>query len=103
MQLSAIQTGQFPTIQAGRQKAPADPRQTAKIGKAASEFEALLISQMLRSARESGASDSDDDGSQTNSYLMELGEQQFAQSLANSGGLGIAKMVVTGLSKDANR
>ena len=83
---------------------PADPRQTAKLERAASDFESLLISQMLRSARESSDSSSDEvDGSETNSSLMELGEQQFAQALANCGGFGVARMVVAGLSKDANR
>jgi Rod binding domain-containing protein len=35
--------------------------------------------------------------------MLELGEQQFAQALASSGALGIAKMVVAGLTKNANR
>jgi Rod binding domain-containing protein len=95
---------QIGTVQTGQQTLAPDPRQAAKIGRAASDFEALLIAQMLRSTREASASDSDDgDGAETNSSLMELGEQHFAQALANSGGLGVAKMVVAGLSKDANR
>jgi Rod binding domain-containing protein len=81
------------------------PSPASKIQHAASEFEALLIQQMLRSSREAVSSDSagDDDSGNPNSSLLDLGEQQFAQSLANSGGLGIAKMVVAGLSKNANR
>ena len=80
------------------------PSQPSKIGRAATDFEALLIGQMLRSARESLEIDSpDSDGADQNSAVMELGEQQFAQSLAHSGGLGIAKMIVAGLSKHANR
>ena len=94
---------QISTVQTGQQTLAADPRQAAKIGRAASDFEALLIAQMLRSTREASASDSDGDGGETNSSVMELGEQQFAQALANSGGLGVAKMVIAGLSKDANR
>jgi Rod binding domain-containing protein len=95
---------QLSTVQTGQQGLAADPRQAAKIGRAASDFEAILIAQMLRSARESSASDSDkDDGAESNSSLMDLSEQQFAQALANSGGLGVAKMVIAGLSKDANR
>ena len=77
----------------------------AKIRKSATDFEAMLIDQMLRSAREAGggliADGSGDD--QANSSLIELGEQQFAQALASSGGLGIAKMVVAGLMKHADR
>ncbi len=77
-----------------------------RIQKAATDFEALLLAQMLKSARESAGGgivgDSSDD-SDANSTMVELGEQQFAQALASSGGLGIAKMVVTGLSKNADR
>ena len=72
----------------------------SKVGKAATDFEALLLGQMLRSAREacgSGLTGEDDEDSESNSSLVELGEQQFAQALAANGGLGIAKMVVAGL------
>jgi Rod binding domain-containing protein len=80
------------------------PDQQAKVKRAASDFEGMLIEQMLRSARESASAGSEEaDGGDQNSAVMELSEQQFAQSLAHSGGLGIAKMVVAGLSKDANR
>lgn len=96
MQLSALQTSSaLPTP---------DPGQRPKIARAASEFEALLIAQMLRSSRESRAEGSDDeDGAEADSTMMELGEQQFAQTLANNGGLGVAKIIVAGLTKDANR
>ena len=76
------------------------PGQLAKLQKAAADFEALLIGQMLKCARESGE---DGEDSEANSSLMDLSEQQFAQTLANNGGLGIAKMVVAGLKTDANR
>src|SRR5258708_39117622 len=78
----------------------------AKIRKAATDFEAMLLEQMLRSAREAsgGGLTADGDGdNQVNSSLIELGEQQFAQALASSGGVGIAKMVVAGLTKHADR
>ena len=78
----------------------------AKIQKAGREFEALLLAQMLKSARESsgsGLTGDDADDKDANSTMVELGEQQFAQALASSGGLGIAKMVVTGLTKNADR
>ena len=81
---------------------PPDPN--AKLQRAAKDFEALLIEQMLRSAREALADESDDDAPvDPNSSLQELSEQQLAQSLANAGGLGIAKMVLAGLTHDANR
>lgn len=75
----------------------------AKIRQAAADFEALLLAQMMKSAREtSGAGADGADESEENSTMIELGEQQLAQALASSGGLGIAKMVITGLAKNAN-
>jgi Rod binding domain-containing protein len=75
-----------------------------KIQQAATDFEALLLAQMLKSSRESsGGSLTGTDDEEANSTMIELGEQQFAQALASSGGLGIAKMVVTGLTKNADR
>lgn len=70
-----------------------------KIREAATQFEALLITQMLQSAHGSGSGGEEDQ----NSTLTELGEQQLAQALAASGGLGVAKMVVEGLNTHAHR
>lgn len=77
----------------------------AKIRQAATEFEALLIAQMLKSTRESGGGMTGDaeEQDETNSTVLELGEQQLAQSLSSSGGLGIANMVIAGLTKHANQ
>jgi Rod binding domain-containing protein len=78
----------------------------ARIRKSATDFEAMLLNQMLRSAREAGGGGLTADGDadhQANSSLIELGEQQFAQALASSGGFGIAKMVAAGLTKHAHR
>ena len=69
------------------------------IRKAATQFEAMLLGQMLQSAREADGDDDEDGGS----ALKELGEQQFAQALANSGGIGIANMVVAGLTHENQR
>ncbi len=76
-----------------------------KIQKAATDFEALLIAQMLKSVRESGGgmTGDADEQDETNSTMLELGEQQLAQALSSSGGLGIAKMVMAGLTNHANR
>lgn len=75
-----------------------------RIEKAARDFEALLIGQMLKAARESegGMTGDADEQDETNSTMVELGEQQLAQALSASGGLGIAKMVIAGLSNHAN-
>lgn len=86
-------------------EASAPPAETAKINKCATEFEGMLLAQMLRSAREAGSgglTGDDEDDSEANSTLLELGEQQFAQALAASGALGIGKMVIAGLMKNAH-
>src|SRR5271163_3815338 len=85
--------------------APSGQDSPEKIRKAATDFESLLIAQMLRSARESGGgmTGDGDEQDETNSTLLELGEQQLAQALSSGGGLGLAKMVVAGLTKHANR
>jgi len=91
------------TMHALGEKPKDDP---AKIRKSATDFEAMLLNQMLRSAREAGGGGltaGNDGDHQANSSLIELGEQQFAQALAGSGGFGIAKMVVAGLTKHAHR
>jgi len=103
MTLGRIAAGMPIPIHAA-QMAPQDS--PAKIHQSARDFEALLIGQMLKSAREAGGgglTGDEDDDNEANSTMIELGEQQFAQALASSGGLGIAKMVVAGLSKHADR
>jgi Rod binding domain-containing protein len=78
----------------------------AKVQQAAKDFEALLLAQMLKSEREASGGGLTGDGgdeSDANSTMIELGEQQFAQALASGGGFGIAKIVETGLTKNADR
>lgn len=73
-----------------------------KVKDAASQFEALLITQMLKSARESSGSGwtgkSEDNSSES---VMEMSEQHLAQVLASQGGLGLAKMIVDGLNQQS--
>lgn len=74
-----------------------------KISGVAKQFEALMIGQILKSARESSGGgwlgDGDDKDDQTGSMVMELGEQGLSQALAANGGLGIAKMVTANLAR----
>lgn len=70
-----------------------------KIRQAASQFEALLIGEMLKSSQEGSSGDfmgTDDD--QAGSSLLDMAQQQFAQAMALRGGLGLAKMVSEGLA-----
>ena len=75
-----------------------DAREPQKVRDAAREFEALMIEQMLRSARAGGGGEWMGED-QTGSALPEMAEQQFARALAAGGGLGLAKLVVEGLER----
>jgi len=80
---------------------PSKAKQTdpAKMKDAARQFEALLISQMLKSARESNSGgwggETDD---KSGDSMMDMAEQQLSQILAAGGGLGLAKLVIQGIS-----
>jgi Rod binding domain-containing protein len=85
-------------------KAASDKGDTPdKILGVSKQFEALMIGQMLKSAREAsgggwlGNEDGQDD--QTGSLVMEMAEQAFSQAMAARGGLGIAKMVTAQLER----
>ncbi len=65
-----------------------------KVEGAAKQFEALMIAQMLRTAREN-TEDQDSSGS----TMLDMADQQFSQVLANNGGLGLAKLVVKGINQ----
>lgn len=68
----------------------------AKIKKAAEDFEALLIGQMLTSVRESSTSgwgNSD----QAGNGALEMADQHIAQLIASNGGLGLARLISAGL------
>jgi flagellar protein FlgJ len=72
-----------------------------KVRESAKQFEALLIGQMLKSMRDSEGGWLGTDGDDASSSAMEYAQENFAQSLANSGGLGLAKLVAGGLQKPA--
>lgn len=80
--------------------ARAESENPQKVLEAARQFEALLITQMMRAAR--GA---DSEGwfgageDQAASSAMEMAEECFAQALAAQGGLGLAALVLAGLQK----
>lgn len=75
---------------------PAAPAHSAgKAHGAAQQFEALLIGQLLKSAREAGGggwlgAGDDDDAGETG---VEVAEQELARLLATKGGFGLARMV----------
>ena len=74
--------------------------QPKNVEEAAEQFEALLIGQMLRSAREAASSDGEDNASAT---MLDVADQQFSQLLAHNGGLGLAQMIAKGLKPSGQR
>ena len=69
----------------------------SKVQGAAQQFEALMIGQMLRSAREAAQDQGSDSSGET---MMDLADQQLSQMLARNGGLGLAQMIVKGLKTE---
>ena len=70
-----------------------------KIIDSAHQFEALMIGQMLKSMRDSEGGWLGTGEDESSSSAMEYAQENFAQSLASNGGLGLAKMIAQGLQK----
>ena len=72
--------------------AGAIPKDMAKINQASEQFEALLIGQLLHSSHSSdgGWLGSDDSSS---SSATDFAEEQLANTMAQQGGFGLAKMI----------
>ncbi len=67
---------------------------------AAQQFEALLVGEMLKSARESGSDGWLGSGESTgDDSAMDMAESQLANALSNSGGLGLAKVIERSMAK----
>ena len=75
----------------------------SKAKEAAADFEALLIAQMLRSARSSSSMTSlDGEASASDDAITDLAEQQLSSTLSSAGGLGLATIVSQGLADRAD-
>jgi flagellar protein FlgJ len=71
-----------------------------KMFDAAQQFEALLISQLLKSMREAGSGSWLGTGEDSSAAsAMEMAEEQFARTIAAQGGLGLARMVSQGMEQ----
>ena len=70
----------------------------AKVQDAARQFEALLLGQMMKSMRDSEGGWLGTDQDDASSSAMEYAQDMFAQSMAARGGLGLASLVVAGLT-----
>jgi Rod binding domain-containing protein len=72
----------------------------ARLGEAARQFEALLLAQILKSARQSSSEGLGGETDAAGGCAMEYAEEQVAALLAQRGGLGIANVLVGGLRKE---
>ena len=59
------------------------------VRESAQQFEALLIAQLLKSARDEGSTDTES--------IRDMAEQQLADVMSKSGGLGLGKLISQGL------
>jgi Rod binding domain-containing protein len=69
-----------------------------KVTETAEDFEALMIGQMLKSARADSQGWFGTGEDSTSSSLIEMAEEQLAKVLANNGGLGLSKMITNTLA-----
>ena len=78
--------------------------ESGKLAGAAKQFEALIAGQVLKSVRDANQGGwLGDDEDQTGELTMEMGEQAFAQALADRGAFGIAKIVTGSLDRGQSR
>ena len=79
--------------------AQVDPAQLKRSG-AAKDFESLLIAQMLRSVREEGSGWLGTGEDESSAAAFGLGEEQLAKSLSGHGGIGLSRIIESGLKSE---
>jgi flagellar protein FlgJ len=79
---------QFTTLRAEATKNP-----NAALEDVAAQFESIFLQQMLKSMRDATVKSDLFDSSQMDTY-QSMADQQLAVSLAESGGIGLARMMV---------
>jgi Rod binding domain-containing protein len=71
----------------------------AKIKDAASQFEALLIGQILKAAHEESGEGWGGESDPSSASAMEFANDYFARAMAAKGGLGLTNMIASGLQR----
>ena len=103
-QSSLLQAQQERMVQ--QLKSPQAVTGDGKIEKSAQEFESMLLSTWLTQAEQSMATvpgAEDDEDAAGRDQMMSLGVQSLANSMAASGGIGIAKMIAKALHQAADK
>ena len=81
--------------------AASDPslvRSRERLEAAAKEFEAMLIQQLLKTARQAGSPYESEDAMTGGEGYLEIAEQQLARVLAEKGTFGFARLLVKNVS-----
>jgi Rod binding domain-containing protein len=103
-QMNVQQSQELQTLQQFR--AAQGANDDGKIEKGSKQFEAMLLSSWLQQAEQSFATvpgADDDDDAAGRDQMMSLGVQSLAESLAASGGIGIAKMIAKAMHAQADK
>jgi len=83
----------FSAASAGQKDSP------EKVRGAATQFESLMIGQILKTTHESGEGWLGTGEDETSNTAMGMADDYFARSLASQGGLGLAQMISKSLEK----
>jgi len=98
--LTSIAAPQIPVLSPGFD-APSTKDSPEKIEQAAKQFESLLIAQLMKSMHEAGSKGWLGEEDESSECASEMAEEQFAQALANGGGLGLSRMIIQGLTRSS--
>jgi hypothetical protein len=77
---------------------PTDTTQLKRSG-AAKDFEALLLTELLRAAHSGGSGWLDSGDDQSGQAAIGFGEEELAKALSSSGGIGLARLIEAGLRR----
>ncbi|MFC3714145.1 rod-binding protein [Sphingoaurantiacus capsulatus] len=87
---------------AGATPGKPEDKQRAKLVEAAKAFEAVFVRQMIGSMRQAKLAD-DIFGSPSTDQFREMQDAQFADEMANKGGLGVAEMLIKQFDKQVGK
>ena len=78
------------------------PSDAAKLRKAAQDFEALLVRDVIKTMRQSSAGGRGLLGGAGRNFYQDLIDDELAKALARQGGLGLADVLVRGVTRAAS-
>lgn len=81
---------------------PADESRAAKLARAAHQFEAVLLNQLLGSLQETFSALGKHKSESGSDHYQYLGMQALASSIAAGGGVGIAEMIIHNVMQREN-